>query len=266
MKPRAEHEVGIAGRIAAAFLESKLTPLLVVASLLLGGFAVMVTPREEEPQIDVPMIDVFAGLPGATAQEVERRVISPLEKALFEIENVEYVYSTTRPSGGMIIVRFDVGSDPDEAVLRVQAKVAEVVPTLPGDAPPPVIAPRGIDDVPVVAYTLWSPVSEGDAEGSQVGPLELRRVAAELATELARHPRVAAIGRSRSLDAWRLSPPRPLWRPRTRPARYSRSRNSSVKRPRQQRNISSTSWLCQGNSPSILTSFSSWPFSSATPN
>ena len=117
--------LGASGRIAKAFLESKLTPLLVVASLLVGAFAVLVTPREEEPQIKVPMIDVFVGFPGASAREVERRIISPLEKAIYEIGNVEFVYSTSQPSGGMIIARFLVGSDPDDAVLRVQAKVAE---------------------------------------------------------------------------------------------------------------------------------------------
>ena len=178
--------LGVSGRIARAFLDSKLTPLLVVASLLLGAFAVMVTPREEEPQISVPMIDVFAGFPGATAEEVERRVISPLERALYEIENVEYLYSTSQPSGGMIIVRFLVGSDADQAVLRVQAKVAEVAPTLPPDAVSPRIVPRSIDDVPVVAYTLWS-------DDPATTPLQLRTVARELETELARHPRVADI-------------------------------------------------------------------------
>jgi len=84
--------LGASGRIAKAFLESKLTPLLVVASLLLGAFALLITPREEEPQIKVPMIDVFVALPGATAGEVERRVVSPVEKALYQIPNVEYVY------------------------------------------------------------------------------------------------------------------------------------------------------------------------------
>ena len=148
--------MGASGRIAGAFLESKLTPLLVVAALLLGAFALLITPREEEPQIQVPMIDVFTGLPGATAAEVERRVVSPLERAIAEIDNVEYVYSTSRPSGGMIIARFEVGSDPDEAVIRVHAKVAEATPELPPGAVPPVVAPRSIDDVPVVAYTLWS--------------------------------------------------------------------------------------------------------------
>ncbi|MDH3744872.1 MAG: efflux RND transporter permease subunit, partial [Acidobacteriota bacterium] len=176
--------LGASGKIAKAFLESKLTPLLVVASLLVGGFAVLVTPREEEPQIKVPMIDVFVGFPGATAQEIERRIISPLEKAIYEIENVEYLYSTSQPSGGMIIARFVVGSDPDEAVVRVQAKVAEAAAQLPQGATPPVIAPRSIDDVPIVAYTLWS---------REATSLELRQVAQELETELTRHPEVAQV-------------------------------------------------------------------------
>ncbi len=176
--------LGASGRIARAFLESKLTPLLVVFSLLLGGFAVMVTPREEEPQIKVPMIDVLVAMPGATAQEVERRLVSPIEKALYEIANVEYLYSTSQPSGGMIIVRFLVGSDPDQAVVRVHAKLAELTPSLPPGALPPVVAPRGIDDVPVVAYTLWS---------TAASPLQLRQVAEELKAELVRHPRVAQV-------------------------------------------------------------------------
>jgi multidrug efflux pump subunit AcrB len=176
--------LGISGRIAKTFLESKLTPLLVVAALLLGAFAVLVTPREEEPQIKVPMIDVFVGLPGATAQEVERRIISPLEKAIYEIDNVDYVYSITQPSGGMIIVRFLVGTDPDQAVVRVHAKVGEVSSNLPPDAVAPVIAPRSIDDVPVVAYTLWS---------EDATSLQLRQVAQELKVELTRHPRVAQV-------------------------------------------------------------------------
>jgi len=176
--------LGFSGRVAKAFLDSKLTPLLVVAALLLGAFAVMVTPREEEPQIQVPMIDVFAGLPGASAAEVERRVISPLEKVLFEIPGVEHVYSTSQPSGGMIIVRFLVGTDPDQAVLRVHAKLAEQASALPPGAPPPLVAPRGIDDVPVVAYTLWSRTAT---------PLQLRQVAQELKAELTRHPRVAQV-------------------------------------------------------------------------
>jgi len=176
--------LGASGRIAKAFLESKLTPLLVVASLLLGVFAVLVTAREEEPQIKVPMIDVFVAMPGATAQEVERRVVSPVEKAIYEIPNVEYVYSTTQPSGGIVIVRFLVGTDPDQAVTRIHAKLAELAPSLPPGALPPVVAPRSIDDVPVAAFTLWS---------ATASPLELKKVADELKVHLTRHPRVAQV-------------------------------------------------------------------------
>ncbi len=176
--------LGFAGKVAAAFLDSKLTPLLVVASLLLGAFAVLVTPREEEPQIKVPMVDVFVQLPGATAEEVERRLVTPLEKALFEIPGVEHVYSTSQPSGGMIIVRYLVGTDPDRAALAVHTKLAEKAAELPAGAPPPLVVPRGIDDVPALAYTLWSETAT---------PLELRQVAQELRAELVRHPRVAQV-------------------------------------------------------------------------
>ena len=176
--------VGASGRIAKAFLESKLTPLIVVASLLVGAFAVMVTPREEEPQIKVPMIDVFLGMPGATAREVERRLTSPLEKAIYEIPNVEYVYSTTQPSGGMIIVRFTVGTDPDQAAVRVRTKLDEKAAELPQGAMPPLVVSRGIDDVPVLAYTLSS-------EGAS--PMQLKEVAEELKVELTKHPRVAQV-------------------------------------------------------------------------
>ncbi len=176
--------LGASGRLAKAFLESKLTPLLVVASLLLGAFSILITPREEEPQIKVPMIDVLVGMPGASPEEVERRVVSPVEKALYEIPNVEYVYSISQPSGGMIIVRFLVGTDPDQAVVRVQAKLGELAPSLPPGALPPAVAPRSIDDVPVAAWTLWS---------NDVSPVALRQVADELKSRLTRHPHVAQV-------------------------------------------------------------------------
>jgi multidrug efflux pump subunit AcrB len=179
--------MGFAGKLAAAFLDSKLTPVLVVAALLLGALAVFVTPREEEPQIKVPMVDVFVQVPGASADEVERRVVTPLEKALFEIPDVEHVYSTSQPSGGLIIVRYRVGTDPDRAALAVHTKLAEksaeLFSAIPG-APPPLVVPRGIDDVPVLAYTLWS---------ASATPLEIRQVAHELRAELVRHPHVAQV-------------------------------------------------------------------------
>ncbi len=177
-------KLGIAGRIGRAFLDSKLTPLIVVASLLLGVFAVIVTPSEEEPQIKVPMIDVMVGFPGATAEEVENRVMTPLEKLLFEIENVEYIYSIANPSGGLIVVRFLVGTDPDQAALRVHAKIQSALDEMPPGMMPPIVKPRTIDDVPVVAYTLW-------AEGkSNTG---VRAIADELKSELTKHPRVAQV-------------------------------------------------------------------------
>jgi len=176
--------LGASGSMAKAFLESKLTPLIVVFSLLLGAFAVMITPREEEPQIKVPMIDVMVGYPGATAEEVEHRVITPLEKLLYEIPNVDYIYSTSQPSGGMIIVRFLVGSDPDQAAVRVHTKISSAMDKMPDGMMPPVVKPRTIDDVPVVAYTLWSEHATSS---------ELRRVADELKVELTRHPRVAQV-------------------------------------------------------------------------
>lgn len=174
--------IGVSGRIAGAFLDSKLTPLLVVAALLLGFFAVAVTPREEEPQIKVPMVDVMLGFPGATAKEVEQRVILPAEKLIYEIENVEYVYSTSMPSGGMVIVRFKVGTDPDQAVLRVHAKLLAAMDRMPEGAMQPLVKLVTIDDVPAAAYTLWG---EGKSPG------ELRAVADELNSILARHDRVA---------------------------------------------------------------------------
>ncbi len=176
--------LGLAGRVGQAFLESKLTPLLIVGALLIGAFAVWVTPSEEEPQIKVPMIDVLVAYPGGTAEEVETRVVTPLEKLLYEIENVEYLYSTSQPSGGLLVVRFEVGTDPDQAAVRVHTKLAAAADALPAGALPPVVKPRTIDDVPVVAYTLW---------GEDASALQLRRVADELAVELTRHPRVSQV-------------------------------------------------------------------------
>ncbi len=177
-------KLGLAGRIGQTFLESKLTPLIIVASLLLGAFAIMVTPSEEEPQIKVPMIDVMVGSPGATAEEMEYRVITPLEKLLYEIDNVEYIYSISQPSGGLIVVRFLVGTDPDEAAVRVHTKIASAADQMPDGVMPPIVKPRTIDDVPVVAYTLW---------GEDSTPTQLRTVADELKVEITRHPRVAQV-------------------------------------------------------------------------
>src|SRR5512136_1925016 len=104
-------KLGFAGRIAKIFIESKLTPLVVIASILMGVFAVIVTPREEEPQIVVPMIDVFVSYPGASAQEVDEAVTKPMSKLLWEIKGVEYIYTMSKPGISIAIVRFYVGED-----------------------------------------------------------------------------------------------------------------------------------------------------------
>src|SRR6266498_1132132 len=115
--------LGIAGRLAQAFVESKLTPLFVLFALALGALAVVVTPREEEPQIKVPMIDVFAAAPGWSSVEMERRLIAPLEKEFWSVPGVEYVYSTSSPDRGFVVIRFRVGEDPDRALVRIRSKL-----------------------------------------------------------------------------------------------------------------------------------------------
>lgn len=167
--------MGIAGRVAKSFLNSKLTPLITVASLLVGAIGLAATPREEEPQISVPMIDVLAALPGAGAGEVEQQVIKPLEQALYEISGVEHVYAMSGDGGGMVTARFTVGADQTESVAKVHAKVAERMDRWPNGAPPPLVRPHAIDDVPILALT----VSDANAE-----PGVVRQVAAQIAEEL----------------------------------------------------------------------------------
>lgn len=147
---------GLAGRLAAAFVNSKLTPLIIIASLLLGFFAVLRTPREEEPQIIVPMADVIVQMPGASSKEVEQRVTSPMEKLIWEIPGVEYVYSTSMPGQSMVVVRFLVGQDQERAFVRLREKLQSHYDVIPPGATQPLIKPRSIDDVPVLALTLHS--------------------------------------------------------------------------------------------------------------
>jgi multidrug efflux pump subunit AcrB len=148
---------GVAGRLAAAFIHSKLTPLVIVVSLLLGAYAILALPREEEPQIIVPMVDVFVDLPGASPSEIEQRVTRPLEQWLWEIPGVEYLYSTSSPGRAMVVVRFLVGQDEEQALVRLNQKLAANSAALPAAASPPRVQLRSIDDVPVMALTLWGP-------------------------------------------------------------------------------------------------------------
>jgi multidrug efflux pump subunit AcrB len=174
--------LGIAGRLARTFVSSRLTPLFVMFALGLGALSVLVTPREEEPQIKVPMIDVFAVLPGRSAVEVERQISSPLEKEFWSIPGVEYVYSTSSPGRALVIVRFRVGEDPDRAAVRVRQKLDGLTGSWPADVAPPLVKKRSIDDVPVWAVTLWSPTQD---------PLALRQLASELENEIRSVPEVS---------------------------------------------------------------------------
>ncbi|MGC5324659.1 efflux RND transporter permease subunit [Brevibacillus sp. SYSU BS000544] len=149
-------KLGIAGRIAKAFINSKLTPLLVAAILLMGIFAVLNTPREEEPQISVPMMDIYIPFPGATAEDVENRVTKVIEKKLWEIDGIEYIYSSSKPGMSMFIARFKVGNDLDQSLVRLYNILMSNVDELPPGASQPLVKPVTIDDVPIVSLTLWS--------------------------------------------------------------------------------------------------------------
>ena len=149
--PEPPRHPGIAGRIASAFIGSRLTPLVIIASVLLGIGAVLLLPREEEPQIVVPMVDVFVRMPGASATEVENRVTGPMERLLWEIPGVEYVYSTTSPGQSMAIVRFKVGEDEEKSIVRLSQKMSANFDLIPPGATPPLVKPRSIDDVPILA-------------------------------------------------------------------------------------------------------------------
>jgi multidrug efflux pump subunit AcrB len=173
---------GIAGRLAGTFVQSKLTPIAVIASILLGLFAVYMLPREEEPQIQVPMIDVLVGMPGATAREVENRVTRPMEKLLWEIPGVEYLYSTSSPAASLVIVRFKVGTEIERALVRLNQKLQGNFDRIPAGVSQPLVKPRTIDDVPVLALTLHS---------AKHDHLTLRRLAAQLDDAVKSIPQVA---------------------------------------------------------------------------
>ncbi len=174
-------KLGISGRIAAAFQDSRMTPLLALVALLLGIFATIVTPREEEPQIDVTMADVLVAFPGASAKDVENLVARPAEQVLSRMHGVEHVYSMSRPGMAVITVQFDVGVKYNDAVLRLYDTVMSHRDWLASNlgVMEPVIKPRGIDDVPIVGLTFWTK----DAERSA---FDLQQVARAVEIELKR--------------------------------------------------------------------------------
>jgi len=175
---------GLAGRLANYFIDSKLTPILVIVAIALGAFAVLTTPREEEPQIVVPMIDIFIAYPGATPEEVEG-VVFPLEKKLWELKDIEYIYSASMNDMGIVTARFYVGTDPVKALVDLNSKMMSALNMAPpGVILPPVVRLMSIDDVPIVTLTLW---------GENYDWYELRRLAATLQNEIKKIENVADV-------------------------------------------------------------------------
>ncbi|WP_017296695.1 efflux RND transporter permease subunit [Nodosilinea nodulosa] len=181
-QPASSHSLGFVGHLAKKFIDSKLTPLIILVALLLGLGATLILPREEEPQITVPMADVFVQMPGASARDVEQRVTSPLEKLVKELPGVEYVYSTSRPGSSLVIVRFLVGQNPEDSVVQLYNKIYANVDKIPPGVSQPLIKSRSIDDVPILTLTLW---------GEQSSGADLRQIAAQLDEQIKQVPDVS---------------------------------------------------------------------------
>jgi multidrug efflux pump subunit AcrB len=177
------NSLGISGRVAERFQNTQITPLLALVGLLLGVFAVLVTPREEEPQINVTFANVFIPFPGASASEIEHLLASPAEQVLSEIEGIKHVYSISQPGMAVLTVQFKVGEDREDAIVRLFSKVYSNRDWLPENlgVGQPIVKPKGIDDVPIVAATLWT-------EDPEIGAFELGKVAHAIESELKRVP------------------------------------------------------------------------------
>ncbi|MCM4165446.1 MULTISPECIES: efflux RND transporter permease subunit [unclassified Arenibacter] len=185
---------GLAGKIAKAFIGSKLTVLLMIVFMVIGVYSSFLIPREEEPQIDVPMADIFVGYPGASPTEVESRVTKPLEKLISNIKGVEYVYSTSMEEQGMVIVQFYVGEDIERSFVKLQNEINKHMDEMPEGVTFPLIKTRAIDDVPMLGLTLWS---------ESYDDYQLKQIAQELTDEIEKVNDVSATqrigGRNRQL-------------------------------------------------------------------
>ena len=168
-------KTGFAGQIAKQFINSKLTPLLMVAFMVIGVYSAYLTPREEEPQIDVPIADIFLRYPGASPSEIESRVMQPLEKVVANIPGVEYVYSTSMPGQAMLIVQFYVGEDIERSLVKMYNEIMKHMDQMPKGTSLPLIKTRAIDDVPVLGLTFWS---------ENYDDFQLKRLAQEVNNEI----------------------------------------------------------------------------------
>ncbi len=179
-----EPKLGLAGRLAKTFLRSKLTPLIVLASLMLGVLAVVLTPREEEPQIIVPMVDLIVPYPGASPKEVESQLTTPLERRLWGIPGVEYLYSVSRPGVALITVRFKVNEPQEPSLVKIHQELAAHPELMPTGAMKPIVRLLTIDDVPFLTLTL---------HGEHQTPGALRKLGEEVARELSDIPGTAQV-------------------------------------------------------------------------
>ena len=186
---------GLSGSIAKAFIQSKLTILLMIAFLLIGGYSTMLIPREEEPQIEVPMADIFIRYAGASPKEVEARIAQPLEKIISNVKGVEYVYSTSMKGQAMLIVQFHVGEDVERSLVKLYNELMKNMDRMPAGVSMPLVKTRAIDDVPVLGLTLWS---------EKYNDYELKQLGQVLTNEIKKIPDVASIsilgGRSRQVN------------------------------------------------------------------
>ncbi|OCK44494.1 multidrug transporter AcrB [Tenacibaculum soleae] len=166
---------GLAGKIAKVFIGSKLTVLLMIVFMVIGVYSSFLIPREEEPQIDVPMADIFVGYPGASPTEVESRVVKPLEKLISNIKGVEYVYSTSMNEKAMVIVQFYVGEDIERSFVKLYNEINKHMDQMPKGVTFPLVKTRAIDDVPMLGLTLWS---------EHYDDFQLNQMAQELESEI----------------------------------------------------------------------------------
>ncbi len=187
-------KIGFAGQIARMFINSRLTPLLMISFLMVGIYTSMLTPREEEPQIDVPIADIFFRYEGASSEEVKNRIVAPIEKIISNIPGVEYVYSTSMPGQAMLIVRFYVGQDVERSYVKLYNEIMKNMDKMPAGISFPLVKTRSIDDVPMLALTLWSDKYDDN---------QLRRIGQELDAEIKKVGEVAQTqvigGRSRQI-------------------------------------------------------------------
>ena len=198
--------LGFSGRLARFFLENQLTPLLALTALLMGVFAVLVTPREEEPQIDVTFANIMIPFPGASSEQVENLVATPMEKVLGEISGVKHIYSVSRPGLAVLTVQYEVGIHRNDAIVRLYNAVYSNQDWRPAGVGilQPLIKPKGIDDVPIVTLTLWS-------RDQTFGGHELGQVARAIESEIKRVPgtrNVYSVGDSEPIIRVELDPAR----------------------------------------------------------